>query len=191
MKTLRTILGLTLLTLLLFGIGYPLAMVGLGTVLAPDSAQGNPIYKREKLVGFENIGQQFHSNRYFWSRPSAVDYDASSTGGSNYGPTNPEYLELVRTRIDTLLKYHPGLTKKDIPVDLVTASGSGLDPHISKEAALIQINRIAGIRKVPEDKLKELVEKHTEKPLSGIAGPGNYVNVLKINMALDELSTKK
>ncbi|UGU16487.1 potassium-transporting ATPase subunit KdpC [Sinomicrobium kalidii] len=185
MKTLRTIFGLSFLTLLLFGIGYPLAMVGLGTVLAPDGAQGNPIYKGKKLVGFENIGQQFHSNRYFWGRSSAVDYDASSTGGSNYGPANPEYLELVKNRIDTLVKYHPGLAKKDIPVDLVTASGSGLDPHISKKAALVQVNRVAVVRGISENKLRELIESHTESSFLG--GPANYVNVLKLNMALDEL----
>ncbi|RNL94528.1 potassium-transporting ATPase subunit KdpC [Sinomicrobium pectinilyticum] len=188
MKSLRTIFGLTLLTLLLFGMGYPLAMVGLGTVLAPDGARGNPVYQGEKLIGFENIGQDFHSNRYFWGRPSAVGYDASSTGGSNYGPTNPEYLELVKNRIDTLMKYHPGLVKKDIPVDLVTASGSGLDPHISKKAALIQVHRIAQVRKVPENKLRELIENHAENSFFG--GPDNYINVLKLNMALDELEIR-
>lgn len=188
MKTLRTILGLAVLTLLLFGIIYPLAMVGIGQLIAPEAAKGKPVYRDEVLVGFENVGQQFNGSNYFWSRPSAVDYDASSTGGSNLGPTNPDFLQLVQNRIDTLLAYHPGLQKSEIPIDLVTASGSGLDPHISKEAALIQIKRLAKNRGISEEKLTQLVKKHTEDPFLGIAGPGNYVNVLKLNLSLDELN---
>jgi potassium-transporting ATPase KdpC subunit len=125
----KSIIILGFSTLLLFGIFYPLAMVGIGQ-LVQERANGLPIYRGKTLVGYENIGQSFHSPKYFWGRPSAVNYDASSTGGSNLSPTNPEYLEMVETRMDSLLKYHPGLNKEDIPVDLVTASGSGLDPNI-------------------------------------------------------------
>jgi K+-transporting ATPase ATPase C chain len=187
MKTIRTIFGLAIITLLLFGIIYPLAMVGVGQLIASEGAEGKPIYRNEVLVGFENIGQQFNGSNYFWSRPSAVGYDASSTGGSNFGPTNPEFLEIVQNRIDTLLAYHPGLTKAGIPVELVTASGSGLDPHISKEAAMIQIERLSRNRNIPAKRLIQLVEEHSEKSLLGIAGPGNYINVLKLNLSLDEL----
>lgn len=187
MKTIRTIFSLAILTLLLFGIIYPLAMVGIGQLIASDAAEGKPIYRDEVLVGFENVGQQFNGSNYFWSRPSAVDYDASSTGGSNYGPTNPDFLELVQNRIDTLLAYHPGIKKAEIPVELVTASGSGLDPHISKEAAMIQIERLAQNRNISAEKLEQLVEEHVEQPFLGIAGPGNYVNVLKLNLSLDEI----
>lgn len=188
MKTLRNILVLTFLSLLLFGIAYPLAMTGVGQLIAPEAANGKPIYKNETLVGFENIGQSFNSSRYFWSRPSAVAYDASSTGGSNLGPTNPEFLALVQKRIDTLLAYHPGLTKNEIPVDLVTTSGSGLDPHISREAALIQVNRLAEARNLSVEALKNLIDEHTEGALLGIAGPENFINVLKLNLSLDQMN---
>lgn len=187
MKSLQRTLGLALVTMLLFGIGYPLAMVGIDNIIAPEASKGNPVYIKDKLVGFEQIGQTFNSPSYFWSRPSAVGYDASGTGGSNLGPTNPDFLNLVQDRIDTLLAYHPGLSKKDIPVDLVTASGSGLDPNISKEAALIQVNRVAKIRGLKAEQLRSLVEENTEKPLLGLLGPGNYVNVLKLNIELDNL----
>ncbi|AVR45183.1 potassium-transporting ATPase subunit C [Christiangramia fulva] len=187
MKTLRNILVLSFLSLLLFGIAYPLAMTAVGQAIAPNAADGKPIYRNDQLVGFENIGQNFKSSQYFWGRPSAVDYDASSTGGSNYGPTNPEFLALVQHRIDTLMAYHPSIKKSEIPVELVTASGSGLDPHISNEAALLQVNRIAKQRNLSKEELKNLVDEHTEGALFGIAGPENYVNVLKLNLSLDEL----
>lgn len=190
MKTIRRTLGLAFLTMLLFGITYPAAMIGIATIVAPEASKGNPIYQNDRLVGFAQIGQSFNSSKYFWSRPSAVDYDASGTGGSNLGPTNPDFLQLVQNRIDTLLAYHPGLSKTEIPVDLVTASGSGLDPNISKEAALIQVSRIASVRNIASEQLQQLVEDHTEKPLLGLLGPGNYVNVLKLNLALDQLSEK-
>lgn len=188
MKSLRKTLGLALITLVIFGMLYPLAMVGIASVAAPYASDGKPIYKDDQLVGFENVGQNFNSPRYFWSRPSAVGYDASSTGGSNLGPTNPEFLKLVESRIDTLIKYHPNLKESEIPVDLVTASGSGLDPHISKEAALIQLERVAQNRGLSVEALQELVKEQVESPLWGFAGPGGYVNVLKLNLALDQFS---
>lgn len=188
MKTIKTIFTLAIVTLLLFGIIYPLTMVGLGQLIASEGAEGKPIYRDEVLVGFENIGQQFNGKNYFWSRPSAVDYDASSTGGSNLGPTNPVFLEIVQNRIDTLLAYHPGLQKSDIPVELITASGSGLDPHISKDAALIQVERLSKNKGISKEKLVALVEEHVEQPFLGIAGPGNYVNVLTLNLSLDEMN---
>lgn len=187
MKSIRRTLGLALLTMLIFGMAYPAAMVGLANLISPEASQGNPIYKNDKLIGYEQIGQSFNSSKYFWSRPSAVVYDASATGGSNLGPTNPDFLKLVQYRIDTLMAYHPGLKKEEIPVDLVTASGSGLDPNISKQGAMIQINRIAENRGIAPDKLIKLVEEQTEEPLLGLLGPGGYVNVLKLNIELDKL----
>lgn len=186
MNNLRSPLALAAITLLIFGIIYPAAMTGLAQLLSPHGAAGKPVYRDGALVGFENIGQPFNSPLYFWGRPSAVGYDASATGGSNRGPSNPDFLQLVQSRIDTLLKYHPGIGPEDIPPDMVTASGSGLDPHISREAALIQVKRIAASRRISEEKVRELVESHTQRPLLGILGPGNIVNVLKLNLALDE-----
>lgn len=187
MVFLRKILVLGFSSLLLFGVIYPLLIVTIGK-LAPSYAGGLPIWEEGKLVGFENIGQPFVSRKYFHSRPSSVNYDASSTGGSNLGPTNPDFLNLVKSRIDTLLYDNPGLEVGDIPVDMVTASGSGLDPHISQKGALIQVSRIARVRELPREQLVQLVETHTEKPLWGLFGPGDRVNVLELNRALDQLS---
>lgn len=186
MKNLIKPLGLAALTLLIFGIIYPVAMAGLAQLLSPHGAAGKPVYRDGALIGFENIGQAFESPDYFWGRPSAVAYDASATGGSNRGPSNPDFLQLVQSRIDTLLKYHPGIGPEDIPPDMVTASGSGLDPHISKTGALMQVQRIAAGRRMSEEKVRELIEAHTRRPLLGILGPGDIVNVLKLNLALDE-----
>lgn len=187
MTSIRAFLVLSLLTMAFFGVGYPLAMVGIGQ-LAPEKAAGLPIYRDKQLVGFENVGQPFSSPAYFWSRPSAVDYDASSTGGSNLGPTSPDLLALVQSRIDTLQKYHPGLETSEIPVELVTASGSGLDPHISRQAALIQLERVAQNRNLPVQQLQALVEENTEAPYLGLFGPDERINVLKLNLALDALN---
>jgi len=189
MKSLRIALVLGFSTIVIFGVIYPLAMVGISKAV-PHQANGLPIESDGKLVGFENIGQPFNSSVYFWSRPSAVDYDASSTGGSNLGPTNPKFLALVQSRIDTLTMYHRGLKKSEIPVELVTASGSGLDPHISKQGALIQISRIAENRGVEVSVLEKLVEEHTEGAFLGLFGPDNKVNVLKLNLALDALQKR-
>jgi K+-transporting ATPase ATPase C chain len=185
MKSLRNVLGLHFSTLILFGLLFPLVILGIGQ-LFPDQANGFPIYKDGKLIGYVNIGQKFTDLKYFWGRPSAVDYNAASTGGSNKGPTNPGYLKLVQERIDTLLKYNPGIKKSDIPADLVTASGGGLDPHISPKAAFIQVSRIAKERNIDNSKLRELVQLKVEKPFLGMFGP-ERVNVLKLNLALDEI----
>lgn len=186
MKSLRNILGLHFSTLILFGLVFPLLILGIGQ-LFPHQSNGLPIYKNGKLIGFENIGQKFTDPKYFWGRPSAVDYNAASTGGSNKGPTNPDYLKQVQDRIDTLLKYNPDIRKSDIPSDLVTASGGGLDPHISPQAAFIQIPRIAKERNLGKSALRKLVDEHIESPLLGLFGP-KRINVLKLNLALDSLS---
>ena len=175
---------LTVLCLVLFSCIYPL-LVSIVAMLAPGGGDGMTLERNGKVVGYANIGQSFTVDKYFYSRPSAVGYNAAGSAGSNKGPTNPDYLKTVQDRIDTFLVHNPGINKKDVPADLVTASGSGLDPNISVEGAIVQIPRISKVRNIPEAKLKELVNSYTEKPLLGLFGP-EKVNVLKLNLALDE-----
>ena len=190
MNMFRIAFRFTFLSMLLFGVLYPLAMTETARLIAPDSAKGRPVYRDGTLVGFKNIGQLFTGPDYFWGRPSAAGYNAAASGGSNLSASNPEFADEVENRVDSLLKYHPGLTRQAIPPDLLTASASGLDPHISLEAALIQTPRIARNRGVKEEDLETLVRDHEEGPLLGIFGPGGLVNVLELNLALDEFSKK-
>ena len=175
-------------TLILFGLMFPLLIWIVGLVF-PNQSNGLPIYIDGKLIGFENIGQKFYSDRYFWGRPSAVDYNAASTGGSNKSTTSPEYLEEVEKRIEDFLKRNPDVKRDQIPSDLVTASGSGIDPDISPQAAYIQIPRIAKSRKVDKIVIEQLIVRYIEKPLFHLFG-SSKVNVLKLNIALDELKKK-
>ena len=138
-----------------------------------------------KVVGAANVGQRFTSSIYFWGRSSAVDYNGSGSGGSNKGTNNPEYLADVEARIDTFLKAHPYLERKEVPAEMVTASGSGLDPDISPRGAEVQIRRVAEARGMTEDQVREIVEKTIQKPWMGLFGTYR-VNVLKLNVALDE-----
>ncbi len=185
-RNLRQSLILSVLTILLFGFAYPLFIFIIGR-LAPEKSTGSPVYSNRQIVGFQNIGQSFTADKYFWGRPSAVNYNAASTGGSNKGPTNPEYLAEVSARIDTFLVHNPGINKKDIPSELVTASGSGIDPDISPQGAYVQIQRISKIRKINENRLKDLVEKSIEKKYLGFLGV-ERINVLKLNLELDKLN---
>ena len=165
---------------------YPLAIAAIGK-LAPGHGDGETIQFKGRTVGFANVGQKFTKDQYFWSRPSAVDYNAAGSGGSNKGPTNPDYLHKdVQSRIDTFLKHNPTVKKEQIPAELVTASGSGLDPDLSPDGAKIQTARIAKVRGLSEQQVLALVDSHIEKPLLGLFGP-EKVNVLKLNVALDEL----
>lgn len=165
---------------------YPLFISAVGK-LAPGNGNGETLTVNNKVVGYALIGEKFTEDKYFNSRPSAVDYNAAGSAGSNKGPSNPDYLKKVSDRIDTFLMHNQGINKKDIPADLVTASGSGEDPDISPAAAKIQIKRIAAIRHIDENKLNALVNKHIEKPLLGLFGPSK-VNVLKLNIDLDKSS---
>jgi len=165
---------------------YPLAIAAIGK-LTPGSGDGETLTFKGRVVGFANVGQKFTKDQYFWSRPSAVDYNAAGSAGSNKGPTNPDYLNKdVKGRIDTFLKHNPTVKKEQIPAELVTASGSGLDPDLSPDGAKIQAARIAKVRGLTEQQVLALVDAHTEKPLLGLFGPPK-VNVLKLNIALDEL----
>jgi len=175
---------LTVVTAIIFGVLYPLLITGIAAVTAPNAGKGKEVVANGRVVGFELIGQKFEDPKYFNSRPSAVDYNAAATGGSNKGTANPEYLALVEERIANFLEQNPDVRKQDIPVDLVTASGGGLDPHISPQAAYLQVKRIAKARGLDEAVLKKLVESHIEQPL--LFGP-KQVHVLKLNIALSNL----
>lgn len=182
MKNIFSILKFTLFMVVLFAVIYPMAIFGIAQ-LAPNNGKGETVTVNGKVVGYQKIGQKFDKSNYFWGRPSAVDYNAAGSAGSNKGPSNPDYLALVQKRIDTLLIAHPYLKKSEIPSDMVTASGSGLDPNISPEGALIQVKRVAAARNLSEEKVKALVETKINAPTVGTS----TVNVLELNVALDEL----
>ena len=176
-QSIRMLVVMTVIT----GLAYPLIVTGIAQVAFKDQANGSLIEKNGKIVGSSLIGQPFSDPRYFWSRPSAtapMPYNGAASSGSNQGPTNPALKEAVEGRI----KDHGG--KTPVPADLVTASGSGLDPHISPAAADYQIARVAKTRNVPEEKLRALVAQHTEGRQLGILGEPR-VNVLRLNLALD------
>jgi K+-transporting ATPase ATPase C chain len=179
---------LTIIAIVLFAIVYPCMVWGIAQ-FSPGTGKGETIeYNGKKF--YNNIGQSFTDDKYFWSRPSAVDYNAAGSAGSNKGPSNEEYLAEVRARIDTFLIHNPGIDKSVIPVELVTAGGSGLDPDISVKAATVQVERIAKLRNIPEFQLYQLIDKQTEVPAFGLFGP-EKINVLKLNIALDELEQGK
>ncbi|MEX6687719.1 K(+)-transporting ATPase subunit C [Danxiaibacter flavus] len=176
-------LRLTLVLIVLLAVIYPLLIAAIGK-LTPGGGDGERIVVNAKVVGYANVGQKFSDDKYFQGRPSAVDYNAAGSGASNKGATNPDYLKTVQDRIDTFLVHNPGIRKEQIPVELVTASGSGLDPDLSPLAAKVQVKRIAALRHIDENKLNELIDQQTKKPLLGLFGPAT-VNVLKLNIALD------
>lgn len=168
------------------GLVYPLAVTGVAQVVFPAAANGSLIVHDGKVVGSELIGQSFSDPKHFWSRPSATSpmpYNAASSSGSNQGPSSPALADAVKARIEALRVVDPGNTAP-VPVDLVTASASGLDPHISRAAADYQVARVARVRGLPEERVRALVEQHTEQPLLGFIGEPR-VHVLRLNLALD------
>lgn len=175
---------LTLLCAVFFSGIYTLFIFGIAQA-APNNGKGEIIEYNGKKY-YANIGQKFDKDEYFWSRPSAVDYNAAGAGASNKGPSNPEYLKTVQERIDHFMKHNPEVQKSEIPSDMVTASGGGLDPNISVQAAKIQLKRISKIRNIDKNKIQELIVSHTEKPLLGLFGT-EKINVLRLNIALDGL----
>ena len=183
---LRPAITLLAFLTLITGVIYPLTVTGLAQVLFPHQADGSLIVIDGKTYGSELIGQQFDAPKYFWGRPSAAGYNAAASSGSNYGPMNSSLEEAVQVRIDALYAADPN-NLLPIPVDLVTASASGLDPHISVAAALYQVSRVATARGLSEAQVTSLVEEYTEGRQFGIFGEPR-VNVLMLNLALDGIN---
>ncbi|UOE46568.1 K(+)-transporting ATPase subunit C [Mucilaginibacter sp. SMC90] len=179
---------LTLILIVLLAGIYPLAIAGIGK-LSPGHGDGVTVTYHGRVVGYASIGQKFTNDKYFWSRPSAVDYNAAGSGGSNKGPSNPDYLKQVQVRIDTFLKHNPGVNRAQVPAELVTASGSGLDPDLSPAGVRIQIARVSKVRGLSVAAVNKLVNQHIQAPLLGLFGPAK-VNVLELNVALDEMKNK-
>ena len=188
------LVALTLIT----GLVYPLAMTGIAKVILPRQAEGSLIERDGKVIGSALIGQEFKSDKYFHGRPSATSapdpndatktvpapYNAANSGGSNLGPSNKALIDRVQADIDALKKENPS---EPVPIDLVTTSGSGLDPDISPEAAYFQVPRVAKVRNLSEERVRQLVNEHIQERFLGILGEAR-VNVLQLNIALDGLS---
>jgi len=187
MREIRSSLLVFLMLTVVTGIVYPFIVTGIAKTVFSSQANGSLIRADDKVLGSMLIGQNFSDPKYFWGRPSATSpqpYNAAASSGSNQGPTNPALTDAVKARIEALRAADPK-SAAQVPVDLVTASGSGLDPHISIAAAQYQIARVAGARGLSEDKLRELVAMHTEQRQLGVLGEPR-VNVLQLNMALDK-----
>jgi K+-transporting ATPase ATPase C chain len=180
---------MTLVLTLLTGIAYPLAMAGLAHVFFPAQAEGSLLAEDGQSIGSSLIGQNFSSAKYFQGRPSAAGdkgYDAANSGGSNSGPTNKALVDNVKMRLKNFVESNPGTSPKAVPVDIVTTSGSGLDPEISPAAAELQVTRVAHARGLSEDQVRGLVAETTRPRWAGVLGePG--VNVLLLNLALDRM----
>lgn len=183
---LRPALTLFVALSIITGLAYPLAVTGISQLAFPESANGSLILRDGKAIGSDLIGQPFSDPKHFWSRSSAtlpMPYNAANSAGSNQGPSNPALTDAVKGRIEALHAADPGNTAP-VPVDLVTASASGLDPHISRAAADYQVDRVARVRGLPVERVRALVERNTEHPLLGFIGEPR-VHVLRLNLALD------
>src|SRR5262245_1414902 len=199
LKEIRPAIVLVIALTLITGLIYPLVMTGIGGVLFPYQTQGSLIEKDGKVIGSALIGQLFTDDKYFHGRPSATNtpdpkdpsktvdapYNAGNSGGSNLGPTNKTLVERVKGDIESLKKENPSV---QVPIDLVTTTASGLDPHISPEAAYFQVPRVAKARNLPEERVRALVDGQTEGRTLGLLGELR-VNVLKLNLALDQLKS--
>jgi len=189
MSHIRPALTLLLLFSLLFGLAYPLAITGIAQVLFPSQANGSLITRNNVVIGSSLIGQNFARPDYFWPRPSAAGhgYDATASSGSNYGPTSQALVDRVKRDV---ARYRATGVAAPIPADLVTASGSGLDPHISPAATEVQIARVAAARRMSPNDVAALVRRHTDLPFLGFIGDP-AVNVLDLNLALDAASARR
>lgn len=192
MKTLLKSIKITLVFCVFFSVFYILVLWLFARVAGPNQGNAEVVTLNGKVVGAANVGQKFTEDIYFWGRPSCAGdgYDATCSSGSNKGPTNPEYLAEVKSRIDTFLVHHPYLSRKDVPAEMVTASGSGLDPDITPQSAYVQVKRVAQARGMDVEEVRRIVDKAVEKPLLGVFGT-EKVNVLKLNIALEETKVNR
>lgn len=175
----------TIVTMAILGVGYPLILWGVGRALFPVQAEGSLLRRQDgSIVGSGLIAQGFARPEYFHPRPSGVDYNAASTGGTNYGPSNPDHRKAVKERLEAI-EARESVGAEQVPSEMVTASGAGLDPHIPPGAADLQAKRVAGARRAPLERVRELIRSRTEEPALGFLGRPR-VNVLELNMALDE-----
>ena len=186
MKNLWISVRITLAMCVVLTVGYVLLLRLTSAVVSPNDGEAALVELDGKVVGAANVGQAFTDSVYFWGRPSAVEYNGGGSGGSNKGTNNPEYLSEVESRIESFMAAHPYLSRGDVPSELVTASGSGLDPDISVRGAEIQIRRVAASRGMSEDAVRKIVEASVERPWLGLFGTYK-VNVLKLNVALDKV----
>lgn len=185
-KMLAKAVGVTVGLWILFGLAFPLAMTGISQVIFPYQANGSMVTQGGRIVGSQHVGQNFATSAYFWGRPSDTanaPYNAEGSGASNYGPTNKKLIEDIKTRIAALVKATPGLKPAQIPLSLVEASGSGLDPDITVQSAIIQIPRVAKATGLSRSTLARLITQHTLGPQFGILGR-QRVNVLDLNLAV-------
>lgn len=191
-STLLKSFKLTIAFCVLLSVCYIFILWVFAQVAGPNKGNAAVLELDGKVVGTANVGQAFTKDIYFWGRPSCAGsgYDASSSAGSNKGPSNEEYLTEVQARIDTFLLHHPYLKREEVPAEMVTASGSGLDPDISPKAAYLQVQRVAEARGLSKDKVTAIVDANVEGPLLGVFGP-KKVNVLKLNIALEKADKNK
>jgi K+-transporting ATPase ATPase C chain len=184
-KEIKQAILFTIVTMVLLGGGYHVVLWAIGRVAFPTQAEGSLVRRPDgTIIGSRLIAQKFTRPEYFRPRPSGVDYNAASTGGSNYGPSNPDLLKAVQERLDVITK-QDGVTAGQVPSEMVTASGGGLDPHIPPAAAALQASRVASARGVAVDRVRDLIQAHTEPPTFGFLGRAR-INVLELNVALDE-----
>jgi K+-transporting ATPase ATPase C chain len=184
-KEIRRGILFTIVTMVLLGGGYHVVLWAIGRAVFPSQAEGSLIRRADgTVIGSRLIAQEFTRPEYFRPRPSGVDYNAAATGGTNYGPSNPDHLKAVQERLDAITKGE-GVAASQVPSEMVTASGGGLDPHIPPAAAELQAPRVATARNVPIGRVRALIQAHTEPPALGFLGRAR-VNVLELNLALDE-----
>lgn len=190
MKNFWISIKITLAMCVLLGVGYVLVLRGVSAVAGPNGGEAETVTLRGKVVGAAHVGQAFSDSTHFWSRPSAVNYNGGGSGGSNKATTNPEYLAEVEQRIIDFLAAHPYLTRAEVPAEMVTASGSGLDPDISPQGAQAQVRRVAEACGLDTAVVQHLVDSLTQRPWLGLFGT-EKVNVLRLNVALEEMNENK
>lgn len=190
MKNFWISIKITLAMCVLLGVGYVLVLRGVSAVAGPNGGEAETVMLDGRIVGAANVGQAFTDSTHFWGRPSAVDYNGGGSGGSNKGTTNPEYLAEVERRVVDFLAAHPYLIRAEVPAEMVTASGSGLDPDISPRGAAMQVRRVAEARGIDVATVQGIVDSLTQRQWLGLFGT-EKVNVLRLNVALEELNENR